>query len=112
MIAPLRLIPRVRGERQERDQFGDATHRVDQENARRMMTRGQVIVEVTDHGIPIEGNQYSSRVFGPQEDRWVIGAERQIGWIADANDIDRISASEVVALNGPPERPTQVLVEE
>lgn len=112
LVAPLSLVPGIGSERQERDQILNAASPVDQENAGRIMPGGQVIIEMDDHRIPIEGDQYPSHPFSPEEDVGVAGPEWKVGRVAHANGIDRLNDSKIMVLDGPPERPTLILIQQ
>jgi hypothetical protein len=92
-------------------EIGHPAGRVEDEYAGGVSTGPVVLGQVPRHGVFVEREEEPPFSLGPDEDCRVIAAQRQVGWVADADGVNRQPAAGVVALDRPPERPAEVFVE-
>jgi hypothetical protein len=81
------------------------------ENRGRMMTILQVIGQMSEHGLSVQGHEHPLFALGPEQQVSVLRAQRQIGRVADSGYVKDIDSRRVVPLQSVPEDPAQILVE-
>jgi hypothetical protein len=77
-----------------------------------MSAGSQMILQVPRHGVGIVRDEDTLLAFGPQQQGWIVAAQRQIGRVADAHRVQGINPRIIVPLNGAPKRTAQMLIEE
>jgi len=86
--------------------------RADQENTRGMSSLSQVVAEVSWQGCVVEADEDAILPLTPLQDHGIKTSQRQVGRFTDPLNIKRQVARGVVALDGLPERASQVFVEQ
>src|SRR5262245_66601686 len=77
-----------------------------------MMARLEVIRQVRGESSLVARYQDAPLPLGPDQKGGIIAAQRQIGRVADTDNVEHLDAPSVMPLDGPPQNATKMLIEQ